>query len=438
MANPRLVPAKFPTLIAVALLASIFSAPLAVSATEQLTIYTDNGNDDRTILSALAHAFEGVNRNIHVNLDVGPSGVASVKLVKGKVAAGKMDDVFIYFSGSLFQSLNPTKYLVDLTDQSWQSNIVSSFIPAVSVGAQIYGAPIGSTMGGGILYNKTVFKNLNLKVPLSWAEFMGNNAKIKSAGLVPVIQTYGDSWTSQLLVLADEYNLQAQTPNFPDLYTVGKAQFATTPSALVGFRHLEEIHKAGYQNKDFVTATLRDGVKYLVTGSGAQYPMFTSVSASLQRNYPKDAGNIGFFALPGLSSASNGLTIWLPSGLFIPKSTRHLSAAKKFIAFATSSMGIAAMEAAVPPTGPVLVKGIKQERPISTITTDLLRYLNTNGRTAPALEYVSPIKGPNLAKITVQVGSGLLTAKQGALAYDKDVHKEFARLGLPGWGPLTN
>lgn len=435
MTNTKHVAVKYFSFLLAALLVPTLLAPPAV-ATEQLTIYTDSGNDDRATLTALANAFEGINPNIQVNLDVGPAGVTSVRLVKEKVAAGKMDDLFIYFSGSLFQSLNPTKYLVDLTDQAWQSNIVSSFIPAVSVGFRIYGGPIGSAMGGGILYNKAVFKKLNLKVPLSWAEFMNNNEKLKRAGVVPVIQTYGDSWTSQLLVLADEYNLQVQNPNFPALYTADKARFATTPAALYGFRHLEEIHKAGYQNKNFATATLREGIKYLVTGSGAQYPMFTAVAADIQRDYPKSADNIGFFALPGLSSASNGLTIWLPSGLFIPKSTRHLSAAKKFIAFATSSAGIAAMAVAVPPTGPYLVKGITQKGPLSTVTTDMLRYVNADGKTAPALEYVSPIKGPNLAKITVQVGSGLLSAEKAALAYDKDVHKEFIRLGLPGWGKL--
>ena len=48
-------------------------------------------------------------------------------------------------------------------------------------------------------------------------------------------QTYGDTWTSQLFVLADYYNVQAEVPTFAADYTAGKAKYAKTPAALSGF-----------------------------------------------------------------------------------------------------------------------------------------------------------------------------------------------------------
>ena len=66
----------------------------------------------------------------------------------------------------------------------------------------------------------------------------------------------------------------------------------------------------------------------------------------------------------------------------------------------------------------------------------MLPYLNVEGRTSPALEFVSPIKVPNLSTIAVQVGSVKKTAVQGARLYDADVTRESKRLQLPGWGPL--
>lgn len=410
----------------------------AQAAIDNLTVYTDSGNNDKVMLQALAKAFENKNPDIHIALKVGPVGETSVKLVRQRLDAGKMEDVFIYFSGSLFQSLNPTKNLVNLTGEHWQSRVDPSFIPAVSVGARTYGAPIGSAMGGGILYNKSVYKRLSLKVPLTWSEFMQNNAKIKKAGIAPVIQTYGDSWTSQFFVLADEFNLQTASPNFPALYTAKKANYSSTPAAFAGFQHLEDIHKLGFENKDYATANLSKGLRYLVTGVGAQYPMFTAVATNISKDYPKLADRIGFFAIPGPSSAHNGLTVWMPDGLFISKSTSRLGAAKRFVAFAVSARGIAAIESAVPATGPYMVKGITSKTHFSNITLDFLRYINAAGKNAPALEYVSPIKGPNLPSITVKVGSGIMSAKAGAAAYDADVQKELRRLGLPGWGPLPN
>ena len=50
-----------------------------------------------------------------------------------------------------------------------------------------------------------------------------------------------------------------------------------------------------------------------------------------------------------------------------------------------------------------------------------------------ALEFLSPIKGPNLEKILIQVGSGITTAPQGAALYDDDVKKQAQQLGLKGW-----
>ena len=41
--------------------------------------------------------------------------------------------------------------------------------------------------------------------------------------------------------------------------------------------------------------------------------------------------------------------------------------------------------------------------------------------------------GPSLEQITVEVGSGIRSAKDGAALYDEDVKKQAQQLGLPGW-----
>jgi len=55
------------------------------------------------------------------------------------------------------------------------------------------------------------------------------------------------------------------------------------------------------------------------------------------------------------------------------------------------------------------------------------------GNNSPALEFLSPIKGPALEQITVEVGSGIRKAASGAELYDQDVKKQAQQLGLPGW-----
>ena len=63
---------------------------------------------------------------------------------------------------------------------------------------------------------------------------------------------------------------------------------------------------------------------------------------------------------------------------------------------------------------------------------DIQPYIDNNAA-GPALEFLSPVKGPSLENITVAVGSGLNTAAEGAELYDQDVEKQAKQLGLPGW-----
>ena len=126
-----------------------------------------------------------------------------------------MADVFWYNSGSLLQALNPEKTLVDLTNDPALKDTDPSFLPAVTQNGKVYGAPWGTAMGGGILYNKDVYSQLGLSVPKTWAEFESNSEKIKAAGITPVLGTFKDTLTSQLFVLGDFHNVPPRTPSWP-------------------------------------------------------------------------------------------------------------------------------------------------------------------------------------------------------------------------------
>ena len=102
--------------------------------------------------------------------------------------------------------------MVPITDEPFVENIVEDFLTTVTAGEDIYGVPAGTGLGGGVLYNKTIYEDLGLSVPTSWEEFAANNDAILAEGIAPVGQTYSDTWTSQLFVLADYYNVQSEDP----------------------------------------------------------------------------------------------------------------------------------------------------------------------------------------------------------------------------------
>ena len=398
-----------------------------------LNFLVDNSEGSTKPAQGLAEAFHAKNPNITVQVQQRPGGADGDNIVKTRLSTGEMTDVFLYNSGSLFQALNPQKNLVPLTGESWANQVEDIFKPTVSVGNELYGAPITSSFGGGILYNKKVYEKLGLQVPTTWTEFMANNAKIKAAGIDPVIQSYQDTWTSQLLVLADYHNIAATDPGWAEKYTAGQVKYAQEP-AVKGFQRLEEVHKAGYENKDYRSIKFEKGISLLAAGKGAHYPMLGVVVGNLATSDPEHINDIGFFGQPGDDASKAGATIWMPAGLYIPKSTEgaQLDAAKKFVAFVASPEGCDVQSKAFPPSGPYMVKGCELPADVPAAVKDLVAYVKA-GTVTPALEFSSPVKGPALEQITVEVGSGLRSATDGAALYDKDVKKQAQQLGLPGW-----
>jgi raffinose/stachyose/melibiose transport system substrate-binding protein len=170
-------------------------------------------------------------------------------------------------------------------------------------------------------------------------------------------------------------------------------------------------------------------MKLLAQGKGAMYPML-SVAVGLVT--ADQAKKIGFFGIPGDDAAKAGATVWEPGGAYIPKTSKNIDLAKKFIAFMNTKAGTDAFSIGTPPTGPYLVKGFTLPASAPPVAADLQNYI-TSKAFSPALEFLSPVKGPSLEQICVAVGTGQTAPQQGAAQYDQDVIKEAKQLGLPGW-----
>ena len=423
--------------IALALpLALVFGATVAApsqAADTEITWLVDNGQANQDAAKALIAAYEKANPGNKVTLVPRPGGTDGDNLVKTKLATGSMEDVFTYNSGSLFQALAPSKNLLEMTNEPFMKNVLSGFYPVVAVGKKVYGVPFGTANVGGILYNKKVYAKLKLKIPTTWAEFMANNKKIKAAGIDPVIQSYKETWTSQLFVLADYYNVQAAHPNFARDYTANKEKYEKNKTALRGFEYIEEIKKLNYFNRDYASTTYAQALDKLALGQGAHYPMATWAIPQIAAQQPANLEDVGFCAQPGPKASVTGVTGWVPSGTSIPAAPKNAAAAKKFVGWMTTAKAVDVMNGVEGfAGGPYYIKGANIPNALPGAVQDVMQYFAKNA-TAPALEFVSPIKGPNLEKILIEIGLGITTAKKAAAAYDADVVKQAKQLGLKGW-----
>lgn len=400
----------------------------------EITFLTTNDAPNPEVADALVEAFEAENPDVSVTVEIRPGGTEGDNLIKTRLSTGEMADVFFYNSGSLLQALNPDSSLVDLSDQEWVGSLTEEFVPVVSTENGTYGAPLGASFAGGIVYNKPLYEELGLTVPTTWDEFMANNEKIAAEGdgAAPVIQTYGETWTSQLFVLGDFANVLAVDPEWAEQYTAHQRSYAEEP-ALLGFQHQQEVAEAGYFNEDFASATFPDGARMVAEGEGAHYPMLSNVIQTVMQNTPDGVDDLGFFALPAEEAENTQATIWQPNALYVPRSTEgaELEAAKEFVAFANSDAGCDIQNEMLPPAGPYAgTCEVLDSAP--PLLADIQAYFDA-GKTANALEFLSPVKGPNLEKVTVEVGSGIRTAEDAAAFYDQDVENQAKQLGLEGW-----
>lgn len=403
------------------------------SGTTTITFLTSNQPVDVELAERLIEAFAKTNPEIEINHQTQPAGTEGDNLNKTKLSTGEMEDLFYYNSGSLLQALNPDQTLVSLTDEEWVGDLTDAMKTVVSTDNGLYGAPLGASQAGGILYNKKIYEELGLTVPTSWAEFEANNEKVKAAGKTAVIQTYGDDWTSQLFVLGDFANVAAQDADWATDYTAGDKKYADQP-AFQSFVNQQAVHDKGWMNADFASATLDDGLRLLATGEGVHFPMLTGTMSTIQQNYPDNANDIGVFAIPAQDAADTRLTVWLPNAVYIPKTTEgaKLEAAKKFVAFINSPDGCDVQASGATPAGPFATSACSLPDDVPPFLTDMQAYFD-DGNSGPALEFLSPIKGPNMPGILVEVGSGIRSAEDGAKLYDEDVKKQAQQLGLEGW-----
>lgn len=429
-ATPTAAPDVQPTTKPVEQAAAPAQAPAAEPVT--LTYLADDSEISQSMVHALADAYMKLHPNVTIEIENRPQGGDGDNVVKTRLATGEMTDIFFYNAGSLLQALHPAETLVDLTGQPCMANVDPSFIQTVTQNGMVFGVPTGTAMGGGILYNKKIYAQLGLSVPKTWAEFEANNEKIKAAGIAPVIASWADTWTSQLFVLADYYNVQQAHPNFAADYTANKAKYASTPEAMAGFAYLKEGFDKGWWQQDFATTKFEQALKLLADGAGAHYPMLSFALPTIATNSPDQVNDIGFFAQPGSDAAKNGVTIWMPAGTYIPKTSKHIPEAMDFLAFIASPAGADALTASVAPGGPYLIKGAKLPDTVLPAVKDIAAYIDA-GKSAPALEFLSPIKGPSLEQICVATATGQMSPEEAAANYDQDVKKQAQQLGLPGW-----
>ncbi|RZT00570.1 ABC transporter substrate-binding protein [Cuneatibacter caecimuris] len=377
---------------------------------------------------AMVDAFEK-KYGVKVSLELLPDNEAE-NLIRSRAATGDLGDIVDFHSGSQLSTLSPGDNLMDITGEGYLKNVDDTFLDCVTVDGKVYGTPVGPTYAGGVFYNKKIYEELKLEVPKTWEEFLENCSACQNAGYTGIIGTYGDAWTSQLLLLSDFYYLNSSEPDFAEKYTAGEVTLEDAPEYLKSLEKLAAQKE--YFNADFLSSTNDDGCRMLVEGKGAHQIMRTREYNSMVESYPEAEELIGFFAVPGEDGSDSGITVWMPHGFYIAKNAKNLENAKLWQEFTTTEEAAKAYAAASSPMGPFMLKGVDLGNNVRPAIQEVMNYVEGR-KSAPAMEFLCPVKGTNMAQICVQIGSGEISPEDGIKALHEDNKKSAQQLGLEGW-----
>lgn len=366
---------------------------------------------------------------IKVNVESMAGGTEADNLVKTRLASGDMSDLLIYNSGALLSALNPKEYFIDISGESFSDKIDDSYKDVVGEEDTVYGVPFKPSQAYAILYNKSMYEQYNLEVPKTWDEFIENCAILKENGETAILGSAADSWTCQIPFLGDAYNLETEAPDFAEKFDAGEAKWATTPEGLRGFEKLEDT--IPYYNEDYLATTYDDGCDMMANGKAAHWIVQTKVLGVINDLYDIDVvNNIRVFPIPSDDAEVNGLTLAYPKAVYGNKNSEKEEAILEFMEFYISDEALDAYFGANSPIGPVCIKDYEIPGDgYDAITEDIQPYVD-EGKTAPALEYISPVKGADCASICQELVSGQITAEEAAEKYDKDCEKQATQLGL--------
>jgi len=297
----------------------------------------------------LLRKFEDENPGIKVDYEYVAAGDAYNNKIKTLTASNELPDVF-GIQGVTFESLIKSQDIMDLKQafatpaydkaEAWGDTINPVLIANMNSGltseadadSHVWGVPFGA-VSVVVVFNRTLFDQLGLKAPTTWAEFESNNKIIKEAGLIPMSYAnkvgWGDWWVRFLL---DQSTRDVTTDDF----LTGKAK-VTDPGFVEAVQKLKEMWDAGTFDPAGMTNGIDETQALFVQQKMAQYMVVPENFVQyLQENMPKNV-ELGAYALPAWKGIEPSRTLGGAANIVaVSAKTVHEEAAIKLAKFLTS------------------------------------------------------------------------------------------------------
>ncbi|KKD56506.1 MULTISPECIES: ABC transporter substrate-binding protein [Paenibacillus] len=185
---------------------------------------------DKYINAFIAKEKKDKNIDVTVQLEMPPADNAA-QILKTRLASNDAPDVFALHAVNEIPPFYKAGYLEDLSGQPFVSKLMDSVKPSVTTqDGKVVAVPL-ETISWGYLYNKKIFKDLDLKPPGTLTEMKAVVEKLKANHVKPFLLSYKESWIPQLFVpLTAGAMMNTQNKDFIERMNQDKGSFSEMKS----------------------------------------------------------------------------------------------------------------------------------------------------------------------------------------------------------------
>ncbi len=254
-------------------------------------------------------------------------------LLKTKLSAGEAPDIFWIQASPLniYGELDPEKNCLDMSGAAWESAMPEARIEAVSYNGKLYGQAIwNKSVSFPIYYNKTLFAELGLDVPLTFDAFKDACQKVKDSGVIPVYEYVSDGWHHGLIAAQIGGRIEQLMPDAIEKLNANQLKLKDTPFK-TALEQAKELVDLGYYGDDYISNIGNDTQEVM---ANREYAMVLGmgVDEQVKKDYPDCADEFGMFLIPLLDNHTSQSDPYGPAK-FASAATKYPDQVKAYFEF---------------------------------------------------------------------------------------------------------
>ena len=156
----------------------------------------------------------------------------------------------------------------------------------------------------GIFYNKKIFAENGITVPTTFTQLLADSAKLKQAGVQPIVASGATGWTISRWIGILLY--RELGPNAMEAIQNGTAKL-TDPDYVWAAQQVADMGKDGYFGSGITSLSYDSATTEFLTGKAAMMYMGTWLLSSINSSANTQGNNIGFMPFPAVTGGKGSI-----------------------------------------------------------------------------------------------------------------------------------